>query len=469
MAKNERLKRPRLARRVSKNKQEKWDLKFYRAYRNNSATHMRELPDDDAFRDWFTKTRHKNCTYCNSLPPVFLFEGVLVNKGNGIDRVNNALTYLKPNMVPCCEICNYMKRELSLSEFKEWVAKVYNRLHLKKVLHAFQPHDVAEAEAYAAKKFRMKKLKQSEVNARLRYPLDEAKAAILAKKNAGIKARPGDWYGNNEVIAEIGYHLVGTGFSEQPAWQPKPKQAKQGTRQYDANGKPRKQTADMLWVRCKCGKEKAYRRTWIEGGRSLCCGVSNCHLPQKDGIGLQLGMLEAVEDLGIPDDNNGMRMYRCLCHYDGEYTVMRANDFMTQKLISCGCIMKMPNGVSVLNAAFSRLNHDAKHKKSIAHLPPNKRCTLTRNQYMTVAVQDCQWCGDAPSLRTWRGCGTKEHNGLDRIVNNRGYDADNVWAACAHCNRARNELTVEEFEEAIRRTYEFMHRDDWSLPAGIQE
>ncbi len=42
----------------------------------------------------------------------------------GIDRVNGSKGYVKGNMVPCCPVCNYMKRTLSLEAFLQHCLKV---------------------------------------------------------------------------------------------------------------------------------------------------------------------------------------------------------------------------------------------------------------------------------------------------------------------------------------------------------
>lgn len=41
-------------------------------------------------------------------------------KGGGIDRVNNDIGYVPSNCLPCCQICNRMKRDQT---FQEFVAK----------------------------------------------------------------------------------------------------------------------------------------------------------------------------------------------------------------------------------------------------------------------------------------------------------------------------------------------------------
>jgi len=47
-----------------------------------------------------------NCFYCGTL-----IEGI------GLDRRDNSIGYVASNCIPCCKYCNYMKRDMSESEF----------------------------------------------------------------------------------------------------------------------------------------------------------------------------------------------------------------------------------------------------------------------------------------------------------------------------------------------------------------
>jgi hypothetical protein len=43
---------------------------------------------------------------------------------NGLDRVDSFIRYLKNNVVPCCKWCNFAKRNLTLTQFAEWINKL---------------------------------------------------------------------------------------------------------------------------------------------------------------------------------------------------------------------------------------------------------------------------------------------------------------------------------------------------------
>ena len=59
---------------------------------------------------------NRPCTYCdNSINTV------------GIDRVDNTKGYVASNCVPCCELCNKMKREQTKAEFIAQCRKIVQR------------------------------------------------------------------------------------------------------------------------------------------------------------------------------------------------------------------------------------------------------------------------------------------------------------------------------------------------------
>lgn len=77
----------------------------------------------------FLKLTQKECFYCGESP-----KNVYHNRKstggfiyNGIDRINNDLGYVKDNVVSCCKICNFAKRDLSKQEFEEWIFRVYHK------------------------------------------------------------------------------------------------------------------------------------------------------------------------------------------------------------------------------------------------------------------------------------------------------------------------------------------------------
>ena len=46
---------------------------------------------------------------------------------NGIDRVKNDIGYEIDNVVPCCKMCNFAKRDFSKEEFLDWAIRVADK------------------------------------------------------------------------------------------------------------------------------------------------------------------------------------------------------------------------------------------------------------------------------------------------------------------------------------------------------
>lgn len=68
------------------------------------------------------------CFYCGE-PPSNLRSTKHLRRQElvgGIDRVNNNLGYVTGNCVPCCKICNFMKRSSTLEDFMNHIQKIYN-------------------------------------------------------------------------------------------------------------------------------------------------------------------------------------------------------------------------------------------------------------------------------------------------------------------------------------------------------
>ena len=61
----------------------------------------------------FVKLISSPCVYCGES-----------DKKIGIDRVDNTLPYTTNNSVPCCMVCNYMKKDMSKDMFLNHVRKI---------------------------------------------------------------------------------------------------------------------------------------------------------------------------------------------------------------------------------------------------------------------------------------------------------------------------------------------------------
>lgn len=86
-------------------------------------------------KEEFKVITSNNCYYCTREPLNIRKPNSTINKElenykfNGIDRVDNTKGYTTDNCVPCCEVCNRMKRTMEFEEFKAHITKIYNNLN----------------------------------------------------------------------------------------------------------------------------------------------------------------------------------------------------------------------------------------------------------------------------------------------------------------------------------------------------
>lgn len=81
--------------------------------------------DFNISKEEFNSLVKQNCYYCSSEPKPIMRSRGRKAIGNGLDRIDSSKGYLKDNVVPCCKMCNIMKWNLSKSEFKNQIERIY--------------------------------------------------------------------------------------------------------------------------------------------------------------------------------------------------------------------------------------------------------------------------------------------------------------------------------------------------------
>ena len=81
-------------------------------------------------RSRFAALLDLSCHYCGAEP-----SNILTNHGQelryqGIDRLDNDLGYVEGNVVPCCIVCNKMKKTMNYDEFISHVRRIADRFNV---------------------------------------------------------------------------------------------------------------------------------------------------------------------------------------------------------------------------------------------------------------------------------------------------------------------------------------------------
>lgn len=111
-----------------KDKQEQLFEYLFKDYRKNAIKRNLEflLSEND-----FKSLIFSNCVYCGEKPNQVRIHFKFNDKNvyyNGIDRLDNAVGYTKENCVSCCKMCNYAKRNISVTDYINWINKSFNYL-----------------------------------------------------------------------------------------------------------------------------------------------------------------------------------------------------------------------------------------------------------------------------------------------------------------------------------------------------
>jgi hypothetical protein len=164
----------------------------------------------------------------------------------------------------------------------------------------------------------------------------------------------------------------------------------------------------------------------------------------------------------------GTAIFLCSCEC-GNIVPVASGHLRSGHTQSCGCYHQEQAAISSTNNTWGR-----KHKnpqiisaKHIWERSYSDGCSF--ETFMILSQKPCYYCGILPSntfnkYLTKRGTLTntkvKEvwaeqayftYNGLDRIDPSKDHSEDNVVPCCFRCNRAKDDMTAEEFKVWLQR------------------
>lgn len=172
--------------------------------------------------------------------------------------------------------------------------------------------------------------------------------------------------------------------------------------------------------------------------------------------GDQFNYLTAVQH-DRSDSKNSFWEFECVC---GVHPIIRAGAVKSGDTKSCGCmksellrtrepVWRKPEGDADRNALLNSYRHNAVKR--------GLRFDLTVEEFATLTQGQCHYCGVSPQqgFDNPRRNGVYVYNGIDRIDNVLDYTIENCVPCCGICNRAKSNLSIDEFEAWLERLLRF--------------
>jgi len=105
---------------------------LYAQYRYGANRRNRKLKFSLNRKEFYSITQ-KECFYCGA-PPSQVQKAHPNFKYNGIDRVDDSKGYTLDNCVPCCSVCNFMKKKMSQGEFLAHMIRILKNMRKKELV-----------------------------------------------------------------------------------------------------------------------------------------------------------------------------------------------------------------------------------------------------------------------------------------------------------------------------------------------
>jgi len=155
-----------------------------------------------------------------------------------------------------------------------------------------------------------------------------------------------------------------------------------------------------------------------------------------------------------PNGKRGEPKWLCRCEC-GKEKIIFGKNLRHNHTKSCGCLRdenignrrRLRSGFASMRGLINSYKNGAK-KRGVKY-------ELTEKQFAEITKQNCYYCGVRPHrIIKYRECnGAYIYNGLDRVNNDEGYTVKNVVPCCKICNWAKNNLTMKEYKNWIKSSY----------------
>ena len=172
-------------------------------------------------------------------------------------------------------------------------------------------------------------------------------------------------------------------------------------------------------------------------------------------IGQKFGRLDVIRQSGFDKWGHSLWLCRCVC---GTEKVINQQCLRNGITKSCGCLRRevsgnhkrLSFGLANMRTIILSYKRNAKMRRI--------EYKLTEEQFAETTQQNCYYCGAKPNnvSKYKQYFGDYIYNGIDRIDNNKGYIIDNIVPCCHICNQAKSSLTLQEYKNWIKKSYNYM-------------
>ena len=115
---------------------------------------------------------------------------------------------------------------------------------------------------------------------------------------------------------------------------------------------------------------------------------------------------------------------------------------------------KIPFRMASKNNLFNSYKNGAKERDLSFNLDFEYFIQLTSSPCYYCGVKSSRICGDSINRKNY---GFYICNGIDRLINNIGYEIENSVPCCKTCNWLKNKMDKDDFIVQIKKIYEFLH------------
>lgn len=213
-----------------------------------------------------------------------------------------------------------------------------------------------------------------------------------------------------------------------------------------------KDNKTRLLCRCECGTEREVLGTVLIRGRSKSCGCfRNERVSEATLIDLTNKKFGRLTVLCRAPNRGKQTYWLCKCECGNEKEI-QGNSLKDGKVRSCGCYHseccsnqhKIEYGLASKKQIFNAYKQHAKKRNILFE--------LTFDEFINLCEKNCYYCDSEPSnIQKGNGNGSFKYNGIDRVDNTKGYTLDNVVSCCEICNKAKRDLSCEEFFDWAKR------------------